>query len=69
MAEPKKKTTRTTARKTTERKVARKPTARSKKTSVITHEHVAERAYYLSLERGGDAFENWLQAERDLAAV
>jgi cell division protein FtsN len=67
MPEPKKKTTRATARKTTERKPVRKTKPRATKTPVITHEHVAERAYYLSLERGGDAFENWLQAERELA--
>ena len=65
MAEPKK--TRTTARKTTERKPTRKTKPQVTKTQAITHEHVAERAYYLSLERGGDAFENWVQAERELA--
>ena len=31
------------------------------------HEHIAERAYYLSLGAGGDPFENWLRAERELA--
>ena len=65
MAEPEKKPTRTTPRKPTERK----PATRKKKTPSIAHEHVAERAYFLSLERGGDAFENWIQAERELAAV
>jgi hypothetical protein len=34
-----------------------------------TYEMVAERAYYLHLETGRDAFANWLQAERELAAV
>ena len=65
MPEPKK--TRSTAQKTTERKPVRKTKPRATKTPAITNEHVAERAYYLSLERGGDAFENWLQAERELA--
>ncbi len=69
MAEPNKKPTRTTSRKTTERKPTRKAKPRATKTPTVTREHVAERAYYLSLERGGDAFENWLQAERDLATV
>lgn len=29
-------------------------------------EHVATRAYYIHLETGGEALENWLQAEREL---
>jgi len=33
---------------------------------VLTWEHVAERAYYISLETDGDPVENWLQAEREL---
>ena len=69
MAEAKQKTTRTTARKSTERKPARKSTTRGRKTAAVAHEHIAERAYYLSLERGGDAFENWIQAERELTTV
>jgi hypothetical protein len=36
---------------------------------VLTWEHVAERAYYIHLEEGGDAIENWLRAERELVAV
>lgn len=32
-------------------------------------EHVAERAYYIHLEEGGDAFENWLRAERELVTA
>jgi len=46
---------------------ARRPTTR-RRTARPTHERIAERAYYLHLERGGDAFENWLLAERELAA-
>ena len=34
----------------------------------VTHEHVAERAYYISLEAGGAPFENWLRAERELSS-
>jgi len=34
----------------------------------VAREHVAERAYYISLEAGGDPFENWVRAERELAA-
>ena len=32
-------------------------------------EHVATRAYYLHLEQGGDAVENWLRAEREVVAA
>ena len=49
-------------------------TRRTKKTEatepiVLTWEHVATRAYYLHLEEGGDAHENWLRAERELIAA
>ena len=59
-----------TARRTsTEKKSpARKPTVRRRKPTV-THAQIAERAYFLHLERGGDAFENWLAAERELATA
>jgi len=36
---------------------------------VLTWEHVATRAYYISLDQGGDPFENWLRAERELVAA
>ena len=32
-------------------------------------EHVATRAYYLHLDEGGDALDNWLRAERELLAA
>jgi hypothetical protein len=57
--EPKKKPVRTVARKTVRRKKIEAP----------THQAVAERAYYIALEQGGQPFENWIQAERELAAV
>jgi len=50
------------------RKAAPKRTRTPKAVSPPAHEHVAERAYYISLEAGGDPFENWLRAERELAA-
>jgi hypothetical protein len=65
-------------RKTTEAAATTKPVAkrtvtrRKKKadeTIVLTWEHVAERAYYIHLEEGGDAFENWLRAERELVTA
>jgi hypothetical protein len=66
-------------RKATEAAATEKPATktrtaapRRKKASepiVLTWEHVAERAYYIHLEEGGDAVENWLRAERELVAV
>ncbi|HEV2591945.1 MAG TPA: DUF2934 domain-containing protein [Gaiellaceae bacterium] len=47
-------------------------TRRKKKTEetiVLTWEHVAERAYYISLDEGGDPTDNWLRAERELAVA
>jgi hypothetical protein len=64
-------------RKTTEAAATTKPVAkrtvtRRKKTEetiVLTWEHVAERAYYIHLDEGGDPTENWLRAERELAVA
>jgi DUF2934 family protein len=61
-------------KKTTEAAAAEKPAAkrtltrRTKKAETIelTWDHVATRAYYISLEEGGDPTENWLRAEREL---
>jgi hypothetical protein len=50
---------------TTTRKPATKRTPRAKKVE-ITHDHIATRAYYIHLEEGGDAYENWVRAEREL---
>jgi hypothetical protein len=65
-------------RKTTEAAATTKPVAkrtvtrRKKKTEetiVLTWEHVAERAYYISIDEGGDPVDNWLRAERELAVA
>ena len=59
------------ARRTTTEKQAtttRKPTLRRRK-QTVTYEQIAERAYFLHLERGGDAFDNWIVAERELATA
>jgi hypothetical protein len=64
-------------RKATEAAATKKPAAkrtvtrRTKRTEatepiVLTWEHVATRAYYIHLDEGGDAVENWLRAEREL---
>lgn len=47
----------------------RKRTTRKKAAPAITPEQIAERAYYLYLERGGDELENWLHAERELVTA
>jgi hypothetical protein len=37
---------------------------------LLTWDHIAERAYYIHLETGGgDPLEDWLRAERELAAA
>ena len=67
-------------RKATEAAATKKPAAkrtvtrRTKKVEatepiVLTWEHVATRAYYIHLEEGGDADENWLRAERELVVA
>jgi hypothetical protein len=65
-------------RKTTEAAATTKPVAkrtvtrRTKKTQeaiVLNSEHVAERAYYIHLDQGGDPVENWLRAEQELAVA
>jgi hypothetical protein len=58
MPEKKATTRKTTTRKATTRKPARKP--------AITQDAIAERAYFIALERGGSQFDNWLQAEHEL---
>ena len=51
--------------KTTTRKPAAKRTTRTKKVAVA-QENIAMRAYFIHLEEGGDAHENWVRAEREL---
>lgn len=58
----------------TEKPAAKKRTAaprtrKASKPTVLDPGHVAERAYYIHLEEGGDPLENWLRAERELVAV
>ena len=67
-------------RKATEAAATKKPAARrtvTRRTTkveatepiVLKWDHVATRAYYIHLEQGGDALENWLRAERELIAA
>jgi hypothetical protein len=51
--------------KTTARKPAARRTTRKKKIE-MTPEDVANRAYFIHLEEGGDPQSNWLRAEREL---
>ena len=57
--------------KSTTPKPATKPSVRRKKAApaAVAHEQVATRAYFLHLEGGHDDVENWLRAERELAAL
>lgn len=59
-AKTKTKATTTTSKRTTNRR---------RKTTAVSHERIAERAYFLSLERSADPIDNWLQAERELVAA
>ena len=54
------------AKKTT---TPRRTTKKATEPIVLTREDVATRAYFIHLEEGGDATENWLRAERELVAV
>ena len=65
-------------RKTTEAAATTKPAAkktatrRTKKATepiVLSWEHIAERAYYIHLDEGGDEVSNWLRAEQELIAA
>jgi hypothetical protein len=40
----------------------------TKKIETASYDEIATRAYFISLEAGGEPFENWLRAERELAA-
>jgi hypothetical protein len=48
-------------------KAALKPTVRRRR-KAATEGDIALRAYFLHLDGGHDPVENWLQAERELAA-
>ena len=51
------------------RTVTRRTKKKAEETIVLSWEHVAERAYYISLDEGGDPVENWLRAERELVVA
>jgi hypothetical protein len=51
------------------RTVTRRKKVEATEPIVLKWEDVATRAYYIHLEEGGDAHENWLRAEQELIAV
>jgi hypothetical protein len=60
------------ASKETVKKTVRKAAPRRTRKAdapAVTQEDIATRAYFISLEEGGDAFDNWLRAERELVAA
>ena len=64
------KTTEAAATKPVAKKPATRRTTKAKPETIeFTWDHVATRAYYISLEDGGDATENWLRAERELVTA
>jgi hypothetical protein len=56
-------------RKVTVAKAKAATTTRTRRKKVVPAgaEQIAERAYFIHLDEGGDAFANWLRAERELA--
>jgi hypothetical protein len=54
------------AKKTTTRRVKKTET---NELPELTWDHVATRAYFISLDEGGDPTENWLRAERELVSA
>jgi len=63
------KTTEAAATKPVAKKAATRRTTKKAETIELTWDHVATRAYYISLTEGGDATENWLRAERELVTA
>jgi hypothetical protein len=61
--------------KRTESKTSKAPKAPARKrvirrkTTTVSYEDIATRAYYLHLEGGHDPFENWLRAEHELTTA
>ena len=45
-----------------------KPRRRRTRSASPTHDQIAERAYHLSLDGGGDEVGNWLRAEQELSS-
>jgi hypothetical protein len=48
---------------------AAKPATTRRRKPKVTYEQIAERAYFLHLEQGGNALDTWLHAERELTTA
>lgn len=55
------------AKETAAKKITTRRTKKASEPVVLTWEDIATRAYYIHLEEGGNADENWVRAERELA--
>jgi hypothetical protein len=66
---PRKATEAAATKKTAAKKTITRRTKKATEPIVLTWEDVATRAYYIHLEQGGDAHENWMRAERELATA
>lgn len=64
---PRKATEAAAPKKSAAKKITTRRTKKATEPIVLTWEDVATRAYYIHLEEGGDAHENWVRAERELA--
>lgn len=62
-------TTKAMESKTSAKKTVTRRTKKAVDPVAPVWEHVATRAYYIHLDEGGDAIENWLRAERELTTV
>ena len=58
-----------TEKQTAAKKITTRRTKKATEPIVLIWEDVATRAYYIHLEEGGDAHENWMRAERELATA
>lgn len=64
---PRKSTEAAAPKKTAAKKTITRRTKKASEPIVLTWDDIATRAYYIHLEEGGDAQENWMRAERELA--
>jgi Protein of unknown function (DUF2934) len=51
------------------KKTATRRTKKATEPIVLSWEHIAERAYYIHLDEGGNEVDNWLRAEQELIAA
>jgi len=64
---PRKATEAAAPKKTAAKKITTRRTKKASEPIVLTWDDIATRAYYIHLEEGGDAHENWVRAESELA--